>query len=210
MIKVSIVDDHAVVREGLKKILAETTDIVVVDEASNGREVLKKLNKREYDVILLDISMPGQSGLDVLQELKEKRFKGFVLILSIYPEEHYAVRALKGGAAGYLTKESAPDELIRAIRKVAAGGKYVSSALAEKLASDLEFDEEVPLHETLSYREHQVMCMIASGKRTKKIAEELSLSIKTIHTYRSRILEKMRLRHNADIIRYAIHNRLVE
>jgi two-component system, NarL family, invasion response regulator UvrY len=209
MIKILIADDHPVVRQGLKQILAETRDIVVADEAASGQEVMKKVTKNDYDVILLDISMPGRNGLDILRELKSKRPKAAVLILSIYPEDQYAVRVLKLGAAGYLTKESVPEELINAIRKVAQGRKYISATLAEKLAVDLELNAEKPVHENLSDREYQVLCMISSGKRLKEIAEELSLSIKTISTYRTRILDKMKLRNNAELIRYALQNNLV-
>ena len=210
MIKVLIADDHPVVRQGLKQILAETRDIVVADEAASGQEVLKKIAKNDFDVILLDISMPGRNGLDILRDLKSKRPKAAILILSIYPEDQYAVRVLKLGAAGYLTKESVPEELINAIRKVAQGRKYISATLAEKLAVDLELNAEKPLHENLSDREYQVLCMIASGKRLKEIGDELSLSIKTISTYRTRILDKMKLRNNAELIRYALQNNLVK
>lgn len=210
MLRILIADDHPIVREGLKQILAETFDMVVADEASSGQEALDKVWKNDYDVVLLDISMPGRSGLDILKQLKSERPKLPVLILSIHPEEQYAVRALRAGASGYLTKESAPDELIVAIRKVSLSGKYVSSSLAEKLAFDLEIDTEKPIHETLSDREYQVMCMIASGKTVNEIAKELFLSVKTISTYRSRILEKMRMNNNAELIRYAIKNQLVD
>jgi len=208
-IRLLIGDDHAVVRKGMKQILAETKDIVVADEAGNGREVLEKVQKTDFDMVLLDISMPGRDGLEVLKELKSLRPKLPVLMLSMYPEEQYAVRSLRSGASGYLTKDSAPDELISAIRKVSSGGKYVSASLAEKLAHKLGADVEKPLHETLSDREYQVMCMIASGKAVKEIGEELSLSVKTVSTYRSRILIKMRLKGNAELTRYAIDNRLV-
>jgi len=210
MIRILIADDHTIVREGLKQILAETPDMVAADEASNGQDVLDKVWKNDYDVVLLDISMPGRSGLDILKQLKSDRPKLQVLILSMYSEEQYAMRALRAGASGYMTKESAPDELIEAIRKVAQGRKYVSPSLAEKLAISLEVGEEKPPHETLSDREYQVMCMIASGKTVKEIAEELSLSVKTISTYRTRILEKLRLKTNAAVVHYAVQNRLVE
>ncbi|MEW6001110.1 MAG: response regulator transcription factor [Nitrospirota bacterium] len=210
MTKVLIADDHTIVREGLKQILAETPDIVVTGEASNGQEVLNKVWKNDYDLILLDISMPGRSGLDILKELRSQRPKLPVLILSMHPEEQYAVRVLKSGAAGYLTKESAPEELVKAIRKVVRGGKYVSPNLAMKLASELKIDVERPPHESLSDREYQVMCMIASGKTVKEIAEELSLSVKTISTYRARILEKMKLKNNAELTHYAIQHKLVD
>ena len=208
-IRLLIGDDHAVVRKGMKQILAETRDIVVADEAGNGREVLEKVRKNDFDMVLLDISMPGRDGLEVLKELKSLRPKLPVLMLSMYPEEQYAVRSLRSGASGYLTKDSAPDELISAIRKVSSGGKYVSASLAEKLAHKLGADMENPLHEALSDREYQVMCMIASGKTVKEIGEELSLSVKTVSTYRSRILNKMRLKGNAELTRYAIDNKLV-
>jgi DNA-binding NarL/FixJ family response regulator len=182
----------------------------VADEASNGQEVLAKVLKKDIDVVLLDISMPGRSGLDILKELKSQWPKLAVLVLSIHPEEQYAVQVLKAGAAGYLTKKSAPDELVTALRKVSAGGKYVSSSLAEKLASDLETGIDKPPHETLSAREYEVMRKIASGKTGTEIARELFLSPKTISTYRARILEKMGIKNNAELIRYAIKNRLVD
>jgi two-component system invasion response regulator UvrY len=210
MIKILIADDHTIVREGLKQIVAETADMMVADEASSGHEVLDKVWNNEYDVVVLDISMPGRDGVDILKQLKSKKPHLPVLVLSMHPEEQYAVRVLKAGAAGYLTKESAPDELITAIRRVSRGRKYVSSFLAEKLAFDLERDTQKPLHETLSDREYQVMCMIASGKRAKEIAEELYLSVKTVSTYRSRILEKMKMKNNAELMHYAIKHELVE
>jgi len=210
MIKILIADDHAIVRRGLKQILAETPDMVVVDEASNGHEVLTKVMKHDYSVILLDISMPGKSGLDVLKELKTERPKLPVLILSMYPEEQYAVRVLRAGASGYLTKEGAPEELIYAIRKVVQGKKYVSASLAEKLVFDLDSDSQKPLHESLSDREFQVLCMIASGKTVSDISGELALSVKTISTYRTRLLEKMKMKNNAELTHYAVQNRLVE
>lgn len=209
-IRILIADDHPVVRAGLKRIISETSRIVVGDEASNGHEVLEKIWKNDYDVVLLDISMPGINGLDVLKQIKSKSPELPVLMLSIHDEEQYAVRTLKAGASGYLTKESAPDELIEAIRKAHLGRKYVSPSLAEKLAFDLEIDDKRPLHETLSDREYQVMCMIASGKTVTEIAKELSLSVKTISTYRSRLLKKMRMENNAELIRYAIKNQLVD
>ena len=210
MIKILIADDHRIVREGLKQILAETHDMIVTGEASNTQEVLKKVMEGEYDVLLLDISMPGRSGLDILKQLKSDHAKLSVLVLSMYSEEQYALRALKAGASGYMTKESAPDELIEAIRKVSTGRKYISPTVAEKLAFSLESGDERPPQETLSDREFQVMCMIASGKTIKAIADELSLSVKTVSTYRARILEKMRMNNNAELTHYAIQNKLVE
>ena len=192
MIKILIADDHPVVRKGLKEIIEEIPDMAVRGEASTGHEALEKVRKGDFDIVVLDISMPAGNGLDILKQLKDEKPELSVLILSMYPEEHYAVRVLRAGASGYLTKESAPEELIAAIRKASKGGKYISSSLAEKLAFDLEIDAERPLHETLSDREYQVMLMIASGKTPKEIGEELFLSVKTIGTYRSRILEKMK------------------
>jgi DNA-binding NarL/FixJ family response regulator len=209
MLKIFIADDHPVVRMGIKQILSEVKDMTVADEAGTGQETIKKVSKNDYDVILLDISMPGRNGLDILRELKTKKPKIPVLILSIYPEDQYAVRVLKLGAAGYLTKEGVPEELINAIRKVAQGRKYISASLAEKLATDLELNSDRPPHENLSDREYQVLCLLASGKRLKDIAETLSLSIKTISTYRTRILEKMKMDNNAELIRYALQNSLV-
>jgi two-component system invasion response regulator UvrY len=210
MLKILIADDHPIVRKGLMQVLTEIPNMVIVDEASSGQEVLDKVCKSDYDMIVLDISMPGRGGLDVLKQLKTERPRLPVLILSMHPEEQYAVRALRAGASAYLTKESAPDELIAAIRKVSQGRKYVTSSLAEKLASHLEVDAERPLHETLSDREYQVMRLIVSGKRIKEIAEDLSLSVKTISTYRSRILQKVKMKSNAELTYYAIKNRLID
>ncbi len=210
MIKILIADDHPVVRKGLKEIIEITPDMMVGDEASNGQEALEKVRKDDFDVVLLDISMPGRSGLEILKELKSEKPELSVLILSMHPEEQYAVRVLKAGASGYLTKESAPEELIAAIKKASKGRKYVSSSLAEKLALYLEIDNERPLHENLSDREYEVMRMIASGKTITEIAGKLFLSVKTISTYRSRILEKMGMKSNAELTHYALKNRLVE
>jgi len=210
VIKILIADDHAVVRRGLKQILAEEPNMAVFGEACNAQEVLKNVREQNWDIVILDITMPDRSGLEVLKELKNIRPKLPVLILSIHPEEQYAVRVLKAGAAGYMTKESAPEELVKAVRKVIRGSKYISPSLAEKLAFDLETDSEKPLHETLSDREYQVMCMIASGKTVKEIAKELYLSVKTISAHRARILEKMKMKTNAELTHYAIKNRLVD
>jgi DNA-binding NarL/FixJ family response regulator len=210
MIKILIADDHAIVREGLKQIISETLDMAVVAEASNGEDVLEKVSANKYDVILLDISMPGRSGLDILRQLKIEKPKLPIMMLSVHPEEQYAVRALRAGASGYLTKESAPDELIAAIRKISQGRKYVSSSLAEKLAYELGIDVKKLRHEVLSDREFQVMCMFASGKTVKEIAAELSISIPTIRTYRIRILEKMKMKNIAEIIHYAVKQGLVD
>jgi DNA-binding NarL/FixJ family response regulator len=210
MLKILIADDHPVFRRGLKQIIAETTDIVVADEAADGLEVLNKVKSGDFDLVPLDISMPGKTGIDVLAQLKYERPELPVLMLSMHPEEQYAVRALRTGASGYLTKESAPDELVLAIRKVSKGGKYVSASMAEKLASIVQKGGEELLHQTLSNRELRVMCLIASGKTVSEIAKELSLSVKTISTYRSRILEKMKMKNNAELTRYAINNNLID
>jgi two-component system invasion response regulator UvrY len=210
MLKILIADDHAIVRQGLKQILADIPDLAIVDEASSGNEVLSKVRTNAYDVLILDISMPGLSGLDVLKQLKSEKPDINVLMLSMHPEEQYAIRALKAGAAGYLTKESAPEELIAAIKKVSIGRKYVTASLAEKLAFDLEERSERRSHEYLSDREFQVLCLIASGKTVKEIAEVMFLSIKTISTYRSRILEKMNMKTSAELTHYAIKNGLID
>jgi two-component system invasion response regulator UvrY len=210
MIQILIADDHAIVRKGLKQILSETSGMVVAGEAANSRQCLELVWKNDFDMVLLDIAMPGRGGMDILKQLKHEKPKLPILMLSMYPEEQYAVRALKAGASGYLTKESAPKELISAIRKVSQGGKYVSASLAEKLAVYLETDAEKPVHETLSDREYQVMLMIASGKTVKQIADELSLSVKTISTYRARTLIKMGMNNNTEIIYYAIKQKLVD
>lgn len=210
MIKILIADDHAIVREGLKQIVADTSDMIVTAEASDGHEVLALISQDNYDVVVLDMAMPGLTGLDILKQIKRETPELPVLILSVHPEEQYAVRSLKAGASGYLTKERAPDELITAIRKVSMGGKYITSSLAEKLAFELEVDAEKPPHKTLSDREFQVMCMIAKGRTIKNIAEELFLSPKTVSTYRSRILEKMKMKSNEELTHYVINNHLID
>jgi DNA-binding NarL/FixJ family response regulator len=209
MLKILIADDHTIVREGLKQILTEMSEAVRTEDACNGQEVLEKVEKNHFDLLLLDISMPGRSGLEVLQQLKKERPSLPVLVLSMYSEEHYAVRALKSGASGYLTKESTPLELIAAIHKVIQGKKYVSSSLAERLTLYIDKNIEKPPHETLSNREIEVMCLIASGKTVSDIAEALSLSVKTISTYRTRILVKMGLDNNAQLTHYAIRKGLI-
>lgn len=207
--KILIADDHAVVRKGLKQILADAADIASIDEAGSGQEALKKVRENNYNMVLLDISMPGMGGVDVLKQLKIERPRLPVLILTMHPEDQYAVRILKAGASGYLTKESAPDELISAIQKVSQGGRYISPSLAEKLACDLDSAAIQPLHESLSDREYQIMTMLASGRSTKEIAAELSLGMPTVSTYRFRILLKMKLKNNAELISYAIKNNLL-
>ena len=197
-------------RHGLKQILADEFKRASFGEASNAQEALNRIWKEPWDVVVLDITMPGRSGLEVLREIKKSSPKLPVLVLSMHPENQFAVRVLKRGAAGYMTKESAPAELVGAIKKVLAGGRFISSNLAEKLASYLSHDSQKPVQELLSDREFQVLRLIASGKIVSEIATELSLSVKTISTYRTRILEKMGMKNNAELMHYAIQHRLVE
>ncbi|HJL73511.1 MAG TPA: response regulator transcription factor [Nitrospinaceae bacterium] len=207
-IKIIIADDHPLFRRGLKHALEETDDIEVACEADNGDELLSLIKGDEFDMVLLDIAMPGKSGLDLLKQLKSEYPKLPILVLSVYPEEQYAVRFIKAGASGYLTKESASEKLVEAIRKVADGGKYASQTITEKLAFDFS-DYEKPLHERLSDREYQVFGMISVGKSLTEIGKELSLSVKTISTHRTRILEKMKMKKNAELIHYAITQNLI-
>ena len=209
MIATLIIDDHAVVRQGLRQIVTSIPDMVVTGEAETAREGLKMALENRYEMVLLDIHMPDGSGLDVLKQLKTVKSEVHVLILSMYPEEQYAIRALRAGASGYLTKASAPEELVLAIKKISSGGKYVSSSLTEALASSLQQNYDIPLHQTLSDREYQVMCMIASGNTPSKIASTLNLSVKTISSYRYRILQKMRMQNNTELSRYALENQLL-
>ena len=202
-------DDHAVVRHGVKQILAEAFKNAVFGEARNAQEALEHIWREKWDVVVLDLSLPGRSGLELLREIRKSRPKLPVLILSMHPENEYAVRVLKRGAAGYLTKESAPEQLVGAVKKVLAGGRFISPALGERLAADLAFDGVQP-QESLSDREFQVLRLIASGKTVGEIGKELSLSVKTVSTYRARILEKMGLRNNAEVMRYAMRHQLVE
>lgn len=209
IIKIAIADDHAIVREGLRQI-CNTKDMVVVGSAENALEAIKLCRLGTCDVLLLDIMLPDRTGIDVLKQIKKEIPKLPVLILSIHREDQYAIRALKAGASGFLNKQVAPSELINAIRQVAAGRKYISPFLAQELANQVGFDHETPPHETLSDREYQTMVMIASGKTVGDIAAELTLSVKTISMYRSRVLAKMKLRHNAELTHYALKNNLVE
>ncbi len=208
--RVLIADDHAVFRRGLKETLAEAFSRIAFGEARTAQEALDHVRRQDWDVVILDISMPGKSGLDILDELKRLRRKLPILLLSMHPEEQFARRALKGGAAGYLTKDSVPEELKEAVRRVVVGGRYVSATLAEKLAVDLREGADRPIHELLSDREFQVLRMIASGKTVKQIAEEIALSVKTVSTYRARILEKTGMKTNAELIRYALQTQLVD
>ncbi len=208
MIRVLIADDHAIVRKGFLQIVNETPDMRVVGEAANGQEVLEKVREMDCDVLVLDISMPRFSGLESLREIRYLRPELPVLILSMHSEDQYAIRSLKAGAAGYLNKETAVEELVTAIRKVVSGGKYLSVSAAEKIALEIGNSSDKPPHERLSNREYSVLLMIGSGKSISEIADDLSLSVKTVSTYRTRILEKMNMKTNADLIRYVIENDL--
>ncbi len=210
MIKILIADDHALVRRGLKQIISETRDMEVTGEASTGAEVIEKAAKNDYDVIVLDITMPGGNGLGILKQLKHDHPRLPVLVLSFHPEKQYAVRALRSGAAGYLTKERAPEEMIAALRTIARGKKYVTSSLAEKLVEAVGLEIDKPPHERLSDREFQVLRLIASGKRITEIAGDLFLSPKTVSTYRSRILLKTGMKTSAELTHYAVTHGLVE
>jgi two-component system, NarL family, invasion response regulator UvrY len=208
--KILIADDHMVVREGLKQVLRNLNKITLIDEAGNGLEALAKMQKCKYDLIILDISMPGQTGLDILQTLKNRGEKANVLILSVHPEEQYALRALRLGASGYLSKGSAGAELLKAIDKISNGGKYISLNIAEKLAFDFNNQGDRSLHERLSDREFQIMCMLAKGISVLETADHLHISEKTVSTHRSHLLEKMGMKKNAELTLYAIKNNLIE
>ncbi|MCX9156192.1 response regulator transcription factor [Niveibacterium sp. 24ML] len=208
-IRVLIADDHAIVRQGLRSILSDTADMVVAGEAENGVRALQMLRDGAWDVVLMDVNMPDRNGIDTLKLVKKEFPKLPVLMLSMHPEEQYAVRALKAGASGYLSKQSAPEQLVLAIRQVAAGKKYVSAEVAEQLATAITEDDRAP-HERLSDREYQTLCMIASGKTLTQIGEELNLSVKTVSVYRARLLEKMKLKNNAELTHYGLKHGLVE
>jgi DNA-binding NarL/FixJ family response regulator len=210
MLKILVVDDHEIVRKGLTKVLAESLQPIKVDEARNGQEAMSKVLKGEYELVVLDLKMPGKSGLDVLKEIKQHRPKLPVLILSMHPEEQFAIRSMRAGASGYLAKECAGDELVLAVRKALKGERYISGSLAQILAGELNSDPEKPCHEILSDREYQVMLMIASGKTVGAIAKELCLSVKTISSYRANILLKTRMKNNSELTHYAIQNKLVD
>jgi len=210
VIRILIADDHAILRRGLKEILVRELEGAVCGEAEDAQQVLVQVQNCEWDLVTLDITMPGRSGLDVLKDLKAMCPKLPVLVLSMHPEEQYGRRILKAGASGYMNKKSAPEELIKAIRKLLAGGTYVSPALAERLALDLKRDATRPAHEMLSDREFEILRMIASGKTVTQIAEELHLSVTTISTHRARILEKMHMTTTAELMHYALSNHLVE
>ena len=210
MIRILIADDHAIVRAGLKQFIADQADMTIAGEAASGEEVVSLVRAEPFDVVLLDISMPGRNGVDALKQLKHIRPEMPVLMLSAFAEEQYAVNLLRAGAAGYVNKESASTELVGAIRTVVRGRKYVSPSLAQVLADGITADKDAPLHESLSQREFQIFCKLAGGQPVSKIANELFLSVKTVSTYRSRVLEKMAMKTNADLTYYAIKNRLIE
>lgn len=207
--RILVADDHAIFREGLKQVIGMTVDMTVVDEAVNGQELLSKIQNNDYDMVILDISMPGRDGLDVLMEMKNIKPKLPVLVLSMHPEEQYALRAYKSGASGYMTKGSPSEELIEALYKISLGKKYVSTAMAESLVSSLSDPNQEELLNSLSNREYQVLKLIASGKPVGKIAVELVLSVKTISTYRAHILRKMNMKNNAELTRFVIENKLL-
>jgi two-component system invasion response regulator UvrY len=208
MIRILIADDHAIIRHGLKQIIEENGEMLVVAEAGTGIDALRKIRETECDVVLLDISMPDMSGIDVLKQIHAEKPQLPILILSIYSEEQYAMRLIKAGAAGYMTKESAPSEVVKALLRVAGGKKYISPMVAEILANDIGMDEEKLPHQTLSDREYQIFLLLASAKTVSEIADSLSLSVKTVSTYRTRVLEKMHLSNNAELMRYAIDHHL--
>lgn len=210
MIRILVADDHPVVRRGLKQIVAQEPDMAVLGEAQNGQETLDLVRNQEWDIVVFDLSMPGRGGLETLRELKRIRRNLPVLVLSIHPPDQFAARVYKAGAAGYLTKESAPAELVRGIRKVIAGGHYVSPSVAEQLAVELEENGGSASHESLSDREYEVLRLIGAGKTVNQIADALALSVKTVSTYRARILEKMKMKTTAELIRYAIQHHLVD
>ena len=210
MINIVIVDDHAILRRGLSQIIGESGDMKVVGEAETSAEAMRLLRETPCDVMLLDITLPDRNGIETLKLVRKEHPKLQVLMLSMHPENQYALRALKAGAAGYLTKQSAAAQLVSAIRQVHGGRKYVTPAVAEELANSFDRDSERPAHELLSMREYQTMCMIASGKSLTEMAAQMSLSVKTVSVYRARVLEKMHLKNNAEITHYAIKNQLVE
>jgi two-component system invasion response regulator UvrY len=210
MIRVVIVDDHAILRRGLTQIIAESGDMHVVGEADSSAPALRLLRESPCDVMLLDISLPDRNGIETLKLIRKEFPALRVLMLSMHPENQYALRALKAGAAGYLTKQSAPSQLVSAIRQVKAGHKYVTPSVAQELANSIGQDSDRPLHQSLSIREYQTLCLIASGKNLTDIAGQMSISVKTVSVYRARILEKMRLKNNAELTHYAIKNQIVE
>ncbi len=210
MIKIFIADDHPLVRKGVKEILEEEIDLKVIGDAAYPHEVLEGLRREEPDILVTDLTMPGRSGLDLISDIRQLFPKLPILVLTMHPEERFAVRALKAGAYGYLTKDTKPEELIKAVRQVVTGRKYITPSLAEKLATELNRDQDKKPHETLSDREFQIMRLIASGKKVSEIGDKLSISIRTVNTYRARILFKMNMKSNAELTLYAIENHLID
>ena len=209
MLRILLADDHAVVRHGVKQILADAYAGATFGEAQNAHELLEMVGKEHWDIVVLDLNMPGGNGLEALKQIKLEHPQLPVLILSMYPEDQYAVRTIRAGAAGYLNKESAPEELVQAIHKILHGGEYISADVADELVQYARHEDDQPLHKHLSDREYQVLCLIASGKEVKEISSELGLSAKTISTYRARLMEKMNMKTNAELTHYAVHNELV-
>lgn len=209
-IKILIADDHAIVREGLKQIVAEEKDMTVAGEAEDSIKLMELLKDQSWNIIILDINMPGKSGLEALKDIRQQFPDLPVLILSMFSEDQYGLRALKAGASGYLKKVSAPTELVKAIRKIVSGGKYINESLAERIAESMSENQKELLHQKLSDREYQIMCNIASGKSAEDIANDLSISVNTVYSYRNRILEKMHLKTNVELTRYAIQNNLID
>ena len=209
MIRILIADDHPLILKGLKLLIDEESDMKIVDIATDGSEALKKLRANKYDIAVMDISMPKKTGVEILDELKYEKIKTPILILSVYPEEQYAMRLIKTGASGYLTKDTAPEELVTAIRKIVSGGKYISKNLTSKMIEEITEPTHKKPHELLSNREFRVMCLIATGKSLKEIGDELNINIKTVSTYRTRLLEKMKMETNAQLTRYAMENKLI-
>ncbi|MBN1152565.1 MAG: response regulator transcription factor [Dehalococcoidia bacterium] len=209
-VRLLIADDHAVVRQGIRQILTDAPEVQIVAEAATGMEALELMRDADVDLVILDLSMPGLSGLDIVRQMRQDRPLVRILVLSVHPEEQYAVRVMKAGASGYLTKDSAPEELISAVRHIATGHKYVTATLAERLALELDNAGDRLPHQSLSDREYEVMLLVAEGLKVQEIADRLSLSVKTVSTYRTRLLQKMRMRNNADVVRYAVREGLVD
>ena len=209
-LRILVVDDHPIVRQGLKQTLADAADVGEIGEAANGQEALDLIRQRDWDAVVLDIGLPGRGGIEILKDIKREQPRLPVLILSMHPEDQYAIRALRAGAGGYLTKEAATERLVEAVRKITSGGRFISADLAERLAMELTLTEGGPPHASLSDREFEVLCLIGSGLSVGDIADRMSLSVKTVSTYRARILEKMRMKNNAELMQYVLANRLID
>lgn len=210
MIRIVIADDHTIMREGLKQLLAAATDLTVIGEARDGAEVLKRVREDDFDVLLLDMSMPGRSGIELIKQVRSEKPQVRILVLSMHEEQQYAVRALRAGAAGYMTKDSASAQLVAAIRKVAAGGAYISSAVGEQFALGAMAQISGPPHTTLSDREYQVFEMLVAGKSVTDIAQRLNLSVKTVSTHKAHVMQKMQMTNQSELVRYALNHRLLD